>query len=277
MKHSDPVIEAILKDEAKPTPEEIAAAFGPNDPVDENCGEGVAEVENLTTPVDSTALATIDPGVLTFELEGLRRKPLTRMVVEEAREWDSKAKLYLEQAEKSPVREKIGELFRQHRFWLARYNAAVDPVKKGREFVSTLFGQWERKRVLEAAEQRRKDEAAAIALQEAARKADVAHLKVLGHKTEAKELAAAPLPPVVLPEPKNPPGKVVGVSVIPVWKFGGFTDEKAFFHFIADHPEYWNHMEQVESKWKRTLTDAKGKLEVPGMKVIEGTETRNRS
>jgi len=201
------------------------------------------------------------------------------MVVEEAREWDTKAKLYLETAEKSEVREKITDLFKQHRFWLGKFNAAVDPIKKGREVVSKLFAQWERKRLAEVADQRRKDEAAALAAQVAARVADVAHLKVLGHKEEAKELQAAPLPPVVLPEPKNPPGKVAGVTVIPVWKLDPLNpvkDYQALYHYIADHPELWYHQELSPSRWKRTLTDAKGKTDIPGINVVEDTETRNR-
>jgi hypothetical protein len=282
-KRSAPIAEAILGDEAKvaaigkATPEEILAAFGPTD---ENCGEGVVD-SNLPPAIvtDTQALEALDPGALTFELQAISRKPLTRMVVEEAREWDSKAKAYLDQAEKSEVRSKITDLFKQHKFWLGKFNAAVDPIKRGREAVSKLFAQWERKRIAEAAEQRRKDEAAALAAQEAARKADVAHLKVLGHVTEAKELAVAPLPPVVLPEPKNPPGKVEGVTVIPVWKLDPLNpvkDYRALYHYIADHPELWFHQELSPSRWKRTLTDAKGKTDIPGINVIETTETRNR-
>lgn len=257
LKHSQPIVEAILQ------------------PTDENCGEGVVDL-----PIEDTkSLEALDPGALTFELEAIRKKPLTRQSVEEAREWDEKAKAYLDQSEKSPVRERITDLFKQHRFWLGKFNEAVDPIKKGREFVSGLFATWERKRIAEANEQRRKDEAAQKAQQEAARKADVAHLITTGHVEDAKILKEAPLPPVVLPEPKNPPGKLADVTVIPVWKLDPLNpvkDYRALYHYIADHPELWYHQELSPSRWKRTLTDSKGKTEIPGINVVEGTETRHR-
>ena len=288
---SAPIAEAILQDEAKPTPEEIAAAFGPTD---ENCGEGVigsvveqADTSGLspdavrhgssTLPAPTEALQALDPGSLTFEVEAIRKKPLTRQTVEEARELDVKLKAYLDQAEKSDVREKVKELFKQHRFWNAMFRKAVAPIEQGREYLSELFAEWERKRIRDAAEQRRKDEAARIAAQQADREADVEHLKTLGHVTEAKELAAAPLPPVALPEPKNAPGKVVGISIIEAYKLGAITGPKQLAEYFVKYPEdFLALMEPKMGEWKRRATAAKGHWIVPGVVFVRDDITRNR-
>ncbi len=245
----------------------------PHTPLNPNGDTPMPEVAT-----DTTALAAIDPGVLTSDLDALRHKPLTRMVVEEAKEWDDRAKVYLDSAEKSEVRKKINELFGQHKFWLGKYRLAVDPIIAGRQFVSRLFAQWETARKAEADRQRREREEEARKEQERQRIEEAAHLESLGHKEEAEAHLAAPLPPVALPDEKEPAGKVAGVSVIETYKLDRIIDPKMLAGYFVEHPEdLIALMEPKANEWKRRATSSKGQWVVPGVTFIKQIETRNRS
>ena len=232
----------------------------------------------MTQPTaDTQALAQLDPGTLLMEVEALRQRPLTIMVVHEAKDIDGRLKSYLDQAEKSEVRSKINELFRQHKFWLSKFNAAVDPVLNARKFLSGLFARWETQRRREADAERRKREEEARKQQEDQRIAEAAHLESQGHVEEAKAHLEAPLPPVALPDEKEPVGKVQGVTVIETFKLDRIIDPKALAGYFVEHPEdLIALMEPKPNEWKRRATSAKGQWTVPGVTFIKQTETRNR-
>ena len=226
---------------------------------------------------DTQALQALDPGALLLEVQDLARRPLTLMVVNEAKEWDSRAKAYLDQAEKSEVRSKINELFRQHKFWLSKFNAAVDPVIAGRRFVSSLFSKWETERRRKADEERRKREEEARKVQEEERLAEAAHLEAQGHVEEAKAHLEAPMAPIALPDAKEPAGKVEGVTVIETFKLDKIVDAKMLAGYLVEHPEDLIALfEPKMNEWKRRATSSKGTWAVPGVTFIKSTETRSR-
>lgn len=235
----------------------------------------------MTQPsADTQALAQLDPGTLLMEVEALRSRPLTLMVVNEAKEIDVRLKSYLDQAEKSEVRSKINELFRQHKFWLGKFNAAVDPVIAARRFLSGLFSRWEIERLRKAAEERRQCEEAARKEQERQRIEEAAHLSAQGHEEEAIAHLESPLPPVALPEAKDAPGKIQGVSVIEGWKpdeNNWLIDGALFYAWMVQHPECHAMMRPEIAKWKAYLTNAKGKIEVPGMRIVKMETASNRA
>jgi hypothetical protein len=234
----------------------------------------------MTQPTaDTQALAQLDPGTLLMEVEDIRKRPLTLMVVNEAKEWDSRAKAYLEQAEKSEVRSKINELFRQHKFWLSKFNAAVDPIVTGRKFCASLFSRWEMERKRKADEERRQREEAARKEQERQRIEEAAHLSAQGHEEEAIAHLESPLPPVALPDAKDARGKIEGVTVLETYKPAEndwLIDGERFYAWMVQHPECHAMMKPELGKWKAYLTNAKGKIRPDGMRVVMETTTRNR-
>ena len=232
----------------------------------------------MTQPTaDTQALAQLDHGALTFELEELRKRPLTLMVVNEAKEWDSRAKSYLDQAEKSEVRSKINELFRQHKFWLSKFNAAVDPILTGRKFCASLFSRWEMERKRKADEERRERERIAREEQERQRKAEAEHLFDQGHEAEAVAHLESPLPPVALPDSKEPVGKLDKVTIIETYKLDRIIDAKALAQYLVEHPEDLIALfDPKMNEWKRRATSAKGQWAVPGVTFVMVPESRNR-
>jgi hypothetical protein len=208
----------------------------------------------------------------------LKTRPITRMVVEEAKALDTDAKAFLAQAEASEARKAIDSAFKVHRFLSGMFKKATDPANEIRRWSSSVLSRWEQERRRVADEERRKREQEAKEEQERQRKAEIAHLKEQGHKEEAKELAKAPLPPVALPDEAQPTGKVAGVSVTEVFKLKEIIDAKLLAGYLVEHPEdLISLFEPKAGEWKRRQTSARGKWNVPGVIFSKETETRNRS
>jgi len=207
----------------------------------------------------------------------LKTKPITRMVVEEAKELDSDAKAFLVQAEASEARRAIDSAYRVHRFLSGMFKKATDPATDIRRWASSVLSRWEQERRRVADEERRKREDEARRIQEEQRKAEAEHLKSLGHKTEARELLKSPLPPISLPDEKVPAGKVAGVSTIEVYKFREIVDAKLVAEYLLQHPEdLISLFEPRLGEFKRRQSAAKGQWSIPGIVFSKEIETRNR-
>jgi len=224
----------------------------------------------MFAPLDSSLAGLVE------RYGALKNKPLTRMVVEDAKELDTDAKAFLKQADDSEAARQIKNAYSIHRFLTSMFKKATDPAQEIRRWCSGTLARWEQERRAEADRQRREREEEARKEQERQRIEEAAHLESLGHKEEAEAHLNAPLPPVALPDEKAPSGKVEGFSVITTYKLDQIIDYKAFYHWLAEQPAYWEFMEPKEGKWKRALTDAKGKLVVPGITMKASDETRNR-
>ena len=216
-------------------------------------------------------------GYLTARLAELKTQPMTRMVVESAKELDSDAKAFLAQAEGSEARQMIDSAYKVHRFLSGMFKKATEPAQEIRLYCSGLIAKWETERRMEADRQRREREEAARKEQERIRAEEAAALKKAGHKEEAKELLKAPLPPVALPDELKPTGKVSGMTVIEVFKFDRIVDAKLLAQYLVEHPEDLLSLFEVKAgEWKRRATAAKGTWNVPGVVFSKDTETRNR-
>jgi len=216
-------------------------------------------------------------GALTTRYAELKNKPMTRMVVEAAKELDTDAKAFLAQAEASEARAMIDNAHKIHRFLSGMFKKATDPALEIRRWASGLLSRWETERRMEADRQRREREEAARKEQERIRAEEAAALKAAGHKDEAKELLKAPLPPVALPDEAKPTGKVAGVVVIDVYKFDRIVDAKLCAQYLVEHPEDLIALfEPKMGAWKSRATAAKGTWNVPGVVFTKETETRNR-
>jgi hypothetical protein len=243
------------------------------------------EVETVTANPETFKEFDNPLAVLTSAFAELQqRKPdaegnITRMTVEMFQSWDTDAKKYLEDAEASPQNQTVKKAWAVARDLSAWFKKATEPVSSGREWASRhIFGPYDVQVKARAAKEQREREAAAKAQQEAERAAEVANLKALGHTAEAKELKATPLPPVSLP-PAKAETKIAGRSTKTVWiisETDPVSDWKAFYHHVAEHPELWACQTLIASKWKTLLTNAKGQLIVPGLRVTPKQESANR-
>ncbi len=214
---------------------------------------------------------------LTTRYGELRGKPLTRMVVEDAKALDTDAKAFIAAAESSEAERAVESAFKVHRFLSSMFKKATDPAQEIRRFCSGVLARWEQERRAEADRQRREREEAARKEQERQRLEEAAHLEAQGHKAEAIAHLEAPLPPVALPDAKEPAGKVEGVSVIETFKFDKIIDPKALAGYLVEHPEDLIALfEPRPNEWKRRATSAKGTWQVPGVVFLKQTETRNR-
>lgn len=216
-------------------------------------------------------------GALTARYNELKAKPLTRMVVEEAKELDTDAKAFIAQAEASEARQAIDSAYKVHRFLSSMFKKATDPALEIRRWASGTLARWEQQRRAAADAERRQREEEARQAQEDRRIAEAAHLESQGHVEEAKAHLEAPMPPVVLPDAKEPAGKVEGVSVIDTYKLDKIVDAKALAGYLVDHPDDLIALfEPKAGVWKRRATDAKGQWQVPGVTFVMVPETRNR-
>lgn len=208
------------------------------------------------------------------ELQG---KPLTRMVVETAKELDDDAKKFLAAAESSEARKAVDGAYTVHRFLSRMFKTATDPAQEIRRYCSSVMARWEQERRRIADEERRKREEAARKEQEDQRIAEAAHLEAQGHVEEAHAVLEAPPLPIALPDAKEPTGKVAGVSVIETYKLGEIVDAKLLAGYLVEHPEdLISLFEPKMNEWKRRATSTKGKWVVPGVTFVKSVETRNR-
>src|SRR5208282_5644684 len=229
-------------------------------------------------------------GILDGLKERLAKNGLTRMIAEDCQAWNLEAKKYLEAAADSDAAKAKESAHRVHAFLSAMFTKATKPVMDGRTWCSDIVSRWNRKIAAEEAEKRRVREEAQRKEQERQRLEEAEALEKAGHKEEAIAHLEAPLPPPAAPTEKVPAAKVGGSgrSETTVFKINAqrpISDHKAFYTFIADHPEYAGHVELVEGKWKRTLTDSKSKdaagndvcmLVIPGLNIVAGLEGRSR-
>jgi hypothetical protein len=220
----------------------------------------------------------------------LTKNGLTRMIAEDAQAWNLEAQKYLTAADQSDAAKAKASAFNVHRFLSAMFTKATKPVVDGRIWANQVVSSWNRKVAAEEAEKRRQNEEAQKKEQERQRLEEAAALEAQGHPEEAEAHLNAPLPPPSAPTEKVPAAKVGGSgrSETTVFKIDAdkpISDHKAFYTFIAEHPEYAGHIELIEGKWKRTLTDAKSKdsagnfvclLAVPGLNIVSDIEGRSR-
>ena len=225
----------------------------------------------MFAPLDSSLI-----GLLERYVE-MKTKPLTRMVVESAKELDTDAKAFIAGAEASEAKRAVESAFKVHRFLSSMFKKATDPAQEIRRGCSGLLARWEQERRRVADEERRVREEAARKEQETQRLAEAAHLEAQGHAEEAKAHLEAPLPPVALPDAKEPAGKVAGISTIEVYKFRELLTPKVVVAWLVQHPEEIIALfEPKVGELKRRMTAAKGLWDFPAIFTKE-LETRNRS
>ncbi len=123
---------------------------------------------------------------LTTRYGELRGKPLTRMVVEDAKALDTDAKAFIAAAESSEAKRAVESAFKVHRFLSSMFKKATDPAQEIRRFCSGVLARWEQERRAEADRQRREREEAARKEQERQRLEEAAHLAAQGHTEEAR-------------------------------------------------------------------------------------------
>jgi hypothetical protein len=232
--------------------------------------------ESVARPMFAPLETTL--GGLLARHKELQGKPLTRMVVETAKELDDDAKKFLAAAEASDARKAVDAAFKVHRFLSGMFKKATEPTLDIRRWCSSQLARWEQERRRIADEERRKREEEARKEQEKQRLEEAAHLEAQGHVEEAQAHLDSPLPPVALPDEQKPAGKVTGVTVIETYKLGEIVDAKLLAGYFVEHPEdLISLMEPKPNEWKRRATSTKGKWLVPGVTFVMQTETRNRS
>jgi hypothetical protein len=248
--------------------------------------------ESFNAPLDQLLTKGVPDGPASLEQlkERFAKGGLTRMFAEECQAWRDLGKKYLKIAEESDARKAIDGLYRIHRYFSGIYGKVTKPVDDGCDWTNRRVSEWNAKVAREEAEKKRLREEAQRLEQERVRLEEAAALEAQGHTEEAAAHLNAPLPPPIAPTEKVPAAKVGGSgrSETTVFKIDPDTpisDHKAFYTFIADHPEYAGHVGLNDGKWKRTLTDAKSKdvagndvclLVIPGLKIVSGIEGRSR-
>jgi len=243
-------------------------------------GDPMPETQLPTTEVTArplfAPLETTLSGLLARQKE-LEGKPLTRMVVETAKELDDDAKRFLAAAESSDARKAVDAAYGVQCFLSRMFKTATDPAQGVRRYCSSLMARWEQERRRITDEERRKREEEARKEQEDQRLAEAAHLEAQGHVEEAHAVLEAPPVPIALPDEKEPAGKVQGVTVIETFKLGEIVDAKLLAGYFVEHPEdLISLMEPKPNEWKRRATSTKGQWVVPGVTFVKSVETRNR-
>jgi len=230
--------------------------------------------ETAARPMFSQLDASL--ATLQIRFEGLRVKTPTRMMVEEVKTLDIDAKAYLSAAEASEARKAVDSAFKVHRFLSGMFKKATDPASDIRRWCSTVLSKWEQARREEADRERRKREEEARKAQEDQRLEEAAHLEAQGHVEEAKAHLESPLPPVALPDEKEPAGKIAGVSTTEVYKFRELLTPKVVVAWLVQHPEELIALfDPKPGELKRRMTAAKGLWDFPATFTKE-IETRNR-
>lgn len=243
-------------------------------------------------------------GAFSQRIAALKQMPLGLLKAAEAKDLIDVAKRYLSEVH-SVFDAVVQETNAAHKRAVALRAKFLNPGVQADLAARLALSDWERERQRRLDEERRKVEAQQRAEQEAARQAEVDHLKAIGAEEEAKQVAAEPLaPPVVhIDEDK---GKVDGV--VTVRKFRGevnhdiitdfekakvlerlrrFTDWLAaaenqaicncdvFLLHIVMNPALQHLIEVKEGALDRWLTQNGGQA-LPGVKVSEDIEVRSR-
>lgn len=223
-------------------------------------------------------------------------KPPTLTQINLAKEFDDKAKAFLDkknpdspEAKIGPHREKAYATWKGLVAWL---NDEEKTPKQVRTLYAQLMGRYERARLAKIAEQKRLDEAKQIEEQKRQRAAEAEHLLEVAAVTNdesalaaAIEVESAPLAPVISSVDTSA-GKVEGSSAT-FRKTGRIVDVRAFLRWLAD---YASLVDLVELKLlddtpgpalkinQSALDDKLNRgLIIPGVEIKEKPIVRNLS
>jgi hypothetical protein len=212
----------------------------------------------------------------------LRAMPVSRVKAELALEIAQKCKRYIEQIDTSEPREIATNLDKAHKIFL---KAITRWRKRGEiplKYCNNTRSEWERERLRINEENRRKKEEQQNLFAAEARQRELDHLKKIGKRAEAEQLAAVPLRPVTVPVDPDA-GKVAGEIMVEVWTAKKdesgeivFGDLTAFLRWVAENPPMHHLVKPQYGKLKKLLTDNRGLLQPPGLLVEHKFEPRTR-
>jgi hypothetical protein len=200
-----------------------------------------------------------------------------------ALEYHHEAKRYLEAVEASELREQARRLHEAHRYATAILQRVRKPADTLITQCSSIRADWEieRRRRIEQERQKREQEATRLAQEQ--RRAEVAHLRVVGRSAEAESREKAPVVPVAVNVDPDA-GKPVGESMVEVWVPKRddqdeivFTDLGAYLHWVADNPAMHYLVAHRYAKLKKFLTDNRGLVQPPGLAIEHKFEPRART
>jgi hypothetical protein len=214
------------------------------------------------------------------ELEALAPGPLkANLALEYARD----VKALLAAFEKSEARKQLLALYHAHRYFsgVAR-QLVIDPADDLLKLCNRIRSEWEIQRRQRIAEDRRQRESQLQLDMQIEREQEAQHLRELGRVDEAEALTAEPLPAVTLNVDEDA-GKPQDESMVEVWAPARdeqdeivFTDRQAFLTWIAATPPMQHLVSPEFGKLKKLLTDNRGLLQPPGLKVEHRFEPRTR-
>jgi len=200
-----------------------------------------------------------------------------------AHEYAQRAKRFLDEVEASPLREHARRLHEAHRFATQLLNRVRKPVEMLQKLCSDIRSDWEveRRRRLEAGCRRLEDGAKRLAIEQ--RAAEVEHLKDMGKHEEAELRADDPIVPKAVsvdPDMGKPEGEVLVEVWIPERDERGeivYSDFGAYLAWVAANPPMYHLVKSQFGKLKKLLTDNRGMLQPPGLKIEHKFETRTRA
>src|SRR6266851_1133241 len=214
------------------------------------------------------------------ELKSIDPSPLkASMALELARKVKQAQTAFQQSEERQRVYE-LGKTFR----WLSSIMTArvINPLEDALKTCSKIRSDWEIQRRRLVAETIRQRESQQSLELKAERVAQVQHLQEIGKPEQAEVLQAAPLP-VVAVNVDEDLGRPTDESLVEVWApeldTDGevvFSDRKAFYTWVAEN-ESMHHLVGVKlGKLKKLLTDNRGVVQPPGLKIAHRFEPRTR-
>jgi hypothetical protein len=250
----------------EPSTDLVAATFEPQEHADfETLREGCPQYDEMRAKLAVIAAA---PG------------ELTRMQAEIAKDFDSAAIKRLDAIEDSPIAALKKRLFQRHRLVSAAMQLLTQGPSEVRQYASRIAVRWNREEMARAEADRIAREAAANKQQEDDRLAQAAELEQQGFKQEAHELLNEPLVPVAMPVARDA-GKLAGMSIVKSWTVESVQDPVAFVKWLAQNEDHVAGLDVEKalkkSYWKGLLTPHKGRLQIPGLRIVETEETRHRA
>jgi hypothetical protein len=212
-------------------------------------------------------------------LSELRSLPVGLTKARVAKEYDAYAKQVLASIDRSEGSTITRFLFNLHKkAVLTMKSLSAGPEELRRECGRALV-QWENERRRQADEERRKREREAAEQQAKARAEEVEHLKTLGKVEEAQVVEQRPAPPISLPDAKDPVGKVEGFALIDVWVLDDenpVSDFSATLKFLSENPAFHHLVKLQPGEVKKTATQNRGALAIPGLNIVKKQESRTR-
>lgn len=234
---------------------------------------------------DPNALASTfapDATDLKEKYDQLRAEPMGPMKAAMALEFAQDAKRYLEKVDASEINIQRKNLWDSHRVWNKVYKVARAPGELLLKYSLDERAGWEviRRANIEKERQKREQQANLFATEQ--REAEVAHLREIGRDDEADIKAAAPIvaPPVsVDPDMGKPAGEIMVEVWQPELDESGeivFDDICSYLAWIAGNPPMYHLIKHEYGKLKKLLTDNRGMLQPPGLKIVHKFEPRTR-